>query len=185
MVASNRTRLIVAMNAVVAEKGYPATTITDIVAAAHVSRRTFYEQFDDKEGCLLASHELLGTLMFESINTVEIGDDPRATIEAAITALLATLVAHPELTYTHFVAMYAAGPRARAARAAVQANLAAAMRDIAHRALTADKVPTDLMSAAVVGGIGELIAPWVEKGRTAHLDELGPTLVEFVCAVLL
>ena len=182
---SNRTQLITAMNRVVAEKGYPATTIADIVASAHVSRRTFYEQFDDKEACLLASHELLGGLMLEAVGKVQVAGDPRATISAAIESLLATLVAHPDLTYTHFVAMYSAGPRAREARSVVQATLARSMREIAERSLAADRVPTELMSTAVVGGIGELIVTWVERGRTAHLDELAPTLIEFVCAVLL
>ncbi len=38
-----------------AERGYGATTIGDIVARAHVSRRTFYAHFDTKEHCVLAT----------------------------------------------------------------------------------------------------------------------------------
>jgi len=49
VVASQRGRMLEAMVKAVAEKGYPATAIADIVAGAGVSRRTFYEQFGDKE----------------------------------------------------------------------------------------------------------------------------------------
>ena len=38
-----------------AEKTYAATTITDIVARAHISRTTFYKQFDDKRACFDAA----------------------------------------------------------------------------------------------------------------------------------
>ena len=38
-----------------AEKTYAATTITDIVARAHISRTTFYKHFDDKRACFDAA----------------------------------------------------------------------------------------------------------------------------------
>ena len=57
VVASQRTRLVDAMAQIVAEKGYPATTVADVVERAGVSRRTFYEQFADKEACFLAAYD--------------------------------------------------------------------------------------------------------------------------------
>src|SRR2546430_485761 len=56
--ASQRGRLVEAMAQVVAEKGYPATTVADVVERAGVSRRTFYEQFADKEACFLAAYDV-------------------------------------------------------------------------------------------------------------------------------
>ena len=58
VVASQRSRLIDAMAQVVAERGYPATTVADVVERAGVSRRTFYEQFADKEACFLAAYDV-------------------------------------------------------------------------------------------------------------------------------
>src|SRR5690606_39546059 len=45
---SPRGRLITAFVECVEEKGYAATTLGDIVAAARVSRSTFYEHFTNK-----------------------------------------------------------------------------------------------------------------------------------------
>lgn len=184
-----RTRLVAAMNAVVAEKGYTATTIADIVARARVSRRTFYEHFGDKEDCLLACHVLLGEVMLDAINRIDFPDhDTAARIADAVQALLGALTAQPDLTYTHFVAMYSAGPRARKARSDVQAKLAVAIQVIAARAAESDgtvRVPSDLMATAIVGGIGELIVGSVERNRVDNLEEIAPTVVEFVSAILL
>src|SRR5688500_16991021 len=47
-----------AMTATVAERGYAATSIAEVIKRAHASRSTFYEQFADKEDCYLAAHRL-------------------------------------------------------------------------------------------------------------------------------
>ena len=39
----------------VAEKGYPDTTITDIVERAGTSHRAFYERFESKEDAIVAA----------------------------------------------------------------------------------------------------------------------------------
>src|SRR4051794_8190949 len=52
---SQRRRIVDAMVESCAEKTYAATTITDIVARAHISRTTFYKHFEDKRGCFDAA----------------------------------------------------------------------------------------------------------------------------------
>jgi AcrR family transcriptional regulator len=42
VISSQRDRLLEAMIAAVAEKGYGATTVADVIAGAGVSRATFY-----------------------------------------------------------------------------------------------------------------------------------------------
>ena len=48
---SQRQRILDAMIDSCAEKTYAATTITDIVARAHISRTTFYKHYEDKRAC--------------------------------------------------------------------------------------------------------------------------------------
>ena len=96
VVASQRARLIDAMAQVVAEKGYAATTVADVVERAGVSRRTFYEQFADKEACFLAAYDVgLAAVLGRIRETVEVRpaavwrERARAGVEAFL-ALLAS-----------------------------------------------------------------------------------------------
>src|ERR687887_842834 len=57
VVKSQRSRMLGALVEVVAEKGYAATTVADIIGRAGVSRTTFYQQFKDKEDCFLVAHQ--------------------------------------------------------------------------------------------------------------------------------
>ena len=49
--------MISAMTEVTAELGIANTTVAHVVARAGVSRRTFYELFDDRDQCFLAARE--------------------------------------------------------------------------------------------------------------------------------
>lgn len=64
VVASQRARLFSAMASVTASKGYAATTVADLLAAAGVSRETFYEQFRSKLDCFEQAFEDAGVLLF-------------------------------------------------------------------------------------------------------------------------
>src|SRR5580693_9994782 len=57
--ADQRERLYEAMIKAIDERGFVATTISDLVAGAGVSRRSFYEHFANKEECLLATYDAL------------------------------------------------------------------------------------------------------------------------------
>jgi AcrR family transcriptional regulator len=52
---SQRERIVEAMITSCAAKTYAATTITDIVGAARISRTTFYKRFPDKRACFDAA----------------------------------------------------------------------------------------------------------------------------------
>src|SRR6476660_3329233 len=56
---NQRERLFAAMVATVAEKGYEATTVADLVELSGVSRSAFYRHFDDKQACFLAAVEAI------------------------------------------------------------------------------------------------------------------------------
>ncbi len=50
-----RQRILGAMAQVAAERGAANVTVAHIVARAGISRRTFYELFEDRETCLVAA----------------------------------------------------------------------------------------------------------------------------------
>jgi AcrR family transcriptional regulator len=81
--ASQRTRLLEGTGRAVADKGYAATTIEDIVRGAGVSKKTFYEHFSDKLDCFLAAYEAASDELLEHVRRAqdsakEAGDDAYA-----------------------------------------------------------------------------------------------------------
>ena len=69
--ASQRTRLLEAVGRAVAEKGYAAATIDDIVRGAGVSKKTFYEHFQDKLECFLAAYETASDELYEHVRAAQ------------------------------------------------------------------------------------------------------------------
>jgi len=65
--ASQRSRLLAAITALVAERGYAGTTITDLARRAGVSPNVFYEHFSDKEECYLAAYDVFVELLVRAI----------------------------------------------------------------------------------------------------------------------
>lgn len=56
--ASQRGRLLVALIAVVGERGWTATRIADVVAHAGVSRQTFYQHFANLDACFVEAFQV-------------------------------------------------------------------------------------------------------------------------------
>src|ERR1700752_5261293 len=65
---SQRGRLLAAMAAAVAVKGYAGVAVADVIAQAGVSRKTFYEHFDNKEECFLAAYDAGVELILDAID---------------------------------------------------------------------------------------------------------------------
>src|SRR6476620_3909700 len=70
-----RQRLLDALEAGIAEDGYPRTTVADIVRRARTSRRTFFEHFDSREACFVA---LLTDANAEQVRQISAAVDPHA-----------------------------------------------------------------------------------------------------------
>jgi len=95
---TQRQRIIDAMIESCAEKTFAATTITDIVARARISRTTFYKQFEDKRACFEAavdySIEELGGI---ARSAIEPEDEPADASRKAVSAVVEALAARPGL----------------------------------------------------------------------------------------
>ena len=73
--ASQRGRLLEAVLAATAERGFAAVTISDIVGRAGVARRTFYENFADKEESFLAAFEYAADEVIAAVAAAFRADD--------------------------------------------------------------------------------------------------------------
>ena len=81
-----------------AEKTYAATTITDIVSRAHISRTTFYKHFEDKRACFDAAIDYcIGELQGVAATAHSPSDPPGDAARKAATAVVEALAAKPGL----------------------------------------------------------------------------------------
>ena len=95
---SQRQRILDAMVESCAEKTYAATTITDIVGHAHISRTTFYKHFDDKLACFDAAIEsCIGELQDVAATAHSADDPPSDAARKGATAVVGALAAKPGL----------------------------------------------------------------------------------------
>jgi AcrR family transcriptional regulator len=183
-----RYRLVTGLAAAVVERGYPATTIADIVRHARVSKRTFYEHFADKESCFLAAYAAGSRMLRRAVEDAVEGEPVwTERVHAGVHAYLGALASQPALSRTLLLEVPAAGPRAIALRRRELGRFAQMIGDLARRdaAEHPDLRTLDAdMCVALVGGINELTMLALEEGRVARLPELTPTVVDLIKAVL-
>jgi len=182
--ASQRARMLDAMAEAVAEKGYGAVSVADVIARAGVSRKTFYEHFRDKLDCFLAAYEMGVEVLLETVRRAGDGArDPLAVTRARIRAYLQTLAAEPAFARTFLIEVSAAGPAAIERRRAVHRQFAALARELVESVAGAPELPDELYLAAV-GATSEVVSAWVVEGRTERLPELEDVLFHLQVSLL-
>jgi AcrR family transcriptional regulator len=189
--ASQRERLLHSVIAAVAESGYPAVTIADIVRRAKVSRAAFYSHFANKEECFLAATAEGRQLMLGHVVSVTralpAGASDEEVLRVACRAYLRFLAEEPAFARVFYVYMPAAGAEA-ASRLDAGPRLFAELDRRWHRRARENHpdwpaVPGEAY-LALAGATAELARSMVYAGRTAALPELEDTLVALHLAVL-
>jgi AcrR family transcriptional regulator len=183
---SQHTRLLEAVGRSVAEKGYAATTIDDIVRGAGVSKKTFYEHFQDKLGCFLAAYEAASDELYEHVRAAQdgvasSGADAKtwlARTHAGIHAYLRWLAAEPALARVFLIEVAAAGPEALARRERLRDRYAERMRELQE---TGIEVPDEVFHA-VVAAADDLVVRRLREG--SDLLELEPILLRLQVSLL-
>jgi AcrR family transcriptional regulator len=111
--AIQRSRMLAALVEVAGERGVGRVSVAHIVERAGISRRTFYELFEDREDCFLAAFDhALARAMEAVVPAYEVGGGWRERVRAGLTALLGFLDEEPGLGALLVVDALGAGPRA-------------------------------------------------------------------------
>lgn len=186
--ADHRSRLLDALTLVLTDRAYSEVTIADIVARARVSRRTFYEQFENKDACLLALCERLSE---QILGLIAAGYDPMADwveqLNRVTDTYLQALQMQPTLVRTLYIELMQLGAAGLAVRRRISQRFAmflimqvelARLREPGKRSLS------PALATAIVGGVNELILQAIEEDRASRLSDMAPTVSEFVQAVL-
>ena len=179
-----RSRLLEGMAQAVAERGYAATTIADVVREAGVSRRTFYEHFSGKAECLVA---LYGAASHNALKVLRGAIDPahpwQTQVEHALAAYLGGLAANPLLLRTLYIEILGLGPAGLAARRRVNQEIAGFMLEVVNGGKGRQAPLSARMAMAVVGGINELVLECIEQDRIDRLADLVEPAAALVHAV--
>jgi len=185
--APQRIRLLHAMATAVAEKGYAAVTIADVVAGAGVSKRTFYEHFTGKEDCLFSCYAEASDALVTVVRAAaaKAASGP-ARVIAAIHAYVVALDAGGPLVAAMLSEIQATGGAGRELRRAKMSEFATLIRELveedSRRGVCADiDVPVSL---ALVGGLYELVVLHAETSPDVPFRSLVPALERFILAIL-
>jgi AcrR family transcriptional regulator len=182
--ATQRERLLHGIAETVAQRGYAATPVAEVLKTAGVSRRTFYEQFADKEDCFLAAYDAIVRLCTERmVAGYHAGATWEDGIALAYDALLGTLAAEPEFAHLGVVEVLAAGPRALARREAALRRFARFI-DFTRERAEATATPPTLVGQAIVGGIHELVYSRIVRGEATQLPQLTDELLHYTFMLL-
>jgi AcrR family transcriptional regulator len=174
-----RERLIASMTVLAADRGRHGLTVERVCEHAGVSKATFYDSFSDVDDCFATAveeaHEALWADVERGVESVAPGDWALA-LSAAITALLATLEAHPTLAWLCVVEPMNGVPRALAARRQLIARLAELIP------ADADTAPTPTAPGSV-GALWELVLQHLTgQGETRRLTDLAGSSIFLVLA---
>ncbi|MEV5753043.1 TetR/AcrR family transcriptional regulator [Actinoallomurus sp. NPDC052308] len=171
-----RDRLIDGFVQVVAEHGYPRTTISKITEAAGVTKKTFYVHFTEMDDCCLAAYQRgTGILLDRMAHAYHAAPSWPEGIRGGLRAMLELLAAEPRFARFALVEVNAAGPRLRKARIE---HLARFRKFFTDPAYDLPSLPTVVIDA-IIGGIYGAVYAAVEAGEGDRLPEMLPSLVYF------
>jgi AcrR family transcriptional regulator len=173
---NQRERMLDAVADVVSFQGYAAMSVEEIVSAAGVSRRTFYDHFTGKEDAFLHAFDQVAGELLQRVNAAF---NTSATFGEAVLACLREFLEfaadEPRFADMCVVEVLAAGPAAIERRNAVLAELAALLQRGAEMA--PDRIsPPGLTAETVIGGIYEVVYSRALQGQADDLPALLPDL---------
>ncbi len=176
--STQRGRLIAGMVSAARRHGYAGATVSEVIERAGVSRPTFYEYFEDRDACFIATHRELAALFVERIREIVRAAAPEQAVQAGIRGFMELAEAHPDAASFLCDSTMAGGWGALDARDRMIDELAliieSALAEAAPDALTPD-VPVPL----VLGALRWLLAP-LFRGGDPGLSELATGLIDWV-----
>ena len=164
---------------VAAAKGYEATTVSDVIEMAGVSRATFYEMFEDKESCFLEAYDAVIDVLIAHVTSgfEAAADEPwPERIAAGLRALVELLAAEADIARMAMVEVTAAGDDARGRYRAALARFTPFLEEGRTYSGQGDELPPDTARFAV-GGATSMIFDEIRAGRGPDLERILPDLV--------
>lgn len=180
VIDSQRRRLLNATATTFVEEGYASLTVAGIVSRAHISRRTFYELFDGKLDCVLATHLLAFERLEKALRASCTSRQswPQA-VAAGVRAALDFAAGSPEQASLLAFAPLAAQPELTARALAAKEHLLVLLRRGRGSCAEAE-APSELVEQALLMGVMQVVGAELAAGRAERLPALAPELAQIL-----
>ena len=175
-------RIIVAATEIIAERGYLAATIGEIVERASASLSTFYEHFDSKEDVFVAALEAGQAQMFAlALPAYRRAKDWPTAVRASFEAMVDFLAVHPAFAQLVMVEIFSGTTRALERRDRTVEALHAFLAPGYQRAPNAPPIAAE----AIGGAVYELVYRQVRDGGAESLPQVSPLMTYIALAPFL
>ncbi|MBX3204823.1 MAG: TetR/AcrR family transcriptional regulator [Labilithrix sp.] len=179
-------RLLDAAGHVFAETGWADATVEAIVNRAGMSRRTFYEHFDDLKDCLLTFHQKATRRAFRAVEMAVTNADtsrPGEMLNLGVQGFLGGIAMFPHVARVIFRVVRAAGPEFEAAHEQMIGRFVRLVQDGVARAHKLGRTaipPDELRTFALVSGMEAVAMRYVMRGEEEKAMEAAPILIDMV-----
>jgi AcrR family transcriptional regulator len=176
-------RILRATAAAVAEKGYRAATVGDIVRRAGVSTKTFYQLYADKEAALCAVYDAVDAIIerYDATHNRPRSGDARTRLHAAVAFALGQLATDATLARLLIIEAVGGGPRIQARRNKAFRRMAELIARSLRRGRPAG-IDKSLI-IAYLGGVTELVLQHLADSPAHTLGVLVVPACRFTDAV--
>ena len=181
--ADQRARLHAATVQVVAESGYVQTTVEDVISRAGVSRRTFYELYDNKQECFIAAcNDVLqdwlhqGNVAFRTETANGRRDSVRVRLGAGLLGLFRLVLADPLGARVLFIETLNCGSVGLRRLDQTVDELERRVQRAFQSSVGPPPLPRAMVKV-IVGGVLEIVTVRLRHHRTDELPKLAEPLI--------
>lgn len=174
-----RARIHGAMIEIAGERGYNAVTVRELAQLAGVSTRAFYENFDGKEECFLATYDLISRRIAAGVVASQSGErDWLERMRLAFAAFAREIEAKPRAARLALVETFAAGPAALERMRRAEGIFEAMLSESFSHSPDGIELPP-LLVTGLVSGVARVARGRVLAARESELPDLAEDLLEW------
>ena len=180
-----RARLLAAAVEVIEEYGYADVTVAQITSRARVSRRTFYELFDNCEGCLAALIEEILALLGQEFRAARLENLAwRERVRGGLWVILCFLDREPALARVCVVQAARGGPRVLERREQILTRMAGVLDEGRRESTRAGECSPLIAEGLASAALGIVSARLARREREPLAGLLGELMGMFVLPYL-
>ena len=174
-----KDRLEGAIVKAVARHGFAATTVRELVTLAGVSKSTFYDHFQNKEECFLATFDSIVGEAAEEVAQAYAGEgDERERLVATLSRFMDIVVERPEEAAFAIIDSLALGSAGIAHREKAWEAFERVAREYFDNTASSEPV-SDLTVRAIIAGISGVVYQYLRNGRTRELPGVVEPLIDW------